>query len=160
VAEDENVPVSFPNEDAQEKNVFVFFRDEVAEEKTGSVFLPSPVEKEADLSHPDCRGTFILIVAPQVDNPEHYRWSSVLVSVGAAFDPLITPHVTYLHSGADAAQRGALHREWLRQAISDDDLQSIRAHLRQERALGRGDGAENPESPGCRQATWTACKAL
>jgi putative transposase len=78
--------------------------------------------------------------AAMVDNPEHYRWSSVLASVGAAFDPLITPHMTYLHSGADAAQRGALHREWLRQAAKPSGKAKGKAkdihHSRYQRADG------------------------
>ncbi len=74
--------------------------------------------------------------AAMVEAPEQYRWSSVHASLGRVIDPIVTPHWTYLHSGTDAAQRAARHRERLREAVSEEDLQSIRAHLRQERALG------------------------
>jgi putative transposase len=68
--------------------------------------------------------------------PEHYRWSSVHTSLATAIDPIITAHPAYLAMDSDPARRGALYREWLLQAISDDDLIAIRAHMRQERALG------------------------
>lgn len=68
--------------------------------------------------------------------PEHYRWSSVHASLATTHDPIITFHPVYLATSPDPAQRGVHYREWLRQGIGDDDLQAIRAHLRQERALG------------------------
>jgi putative transposase len=45
----------------------------------------------------------------------------------------VTFHPSYLATGPDPAQR---HREWLQQALPEEDLQAIRIHLRQERALG------------------------
>lgn len=74
--------------------------------------------------------------AALVASPEEYRWSSVHASLGTTIDPTITPHAVYLASGPDSAQRGSLYREWLRQGMNDEDLHAIRAHLRQERALG------------------------
>jgi putative transposase len=67
---------------------------------------------------------------------EDYRWSSVHASLGTAHDPLVTFHPAYLAMSAEPAQRGALYRDWLRQGIGEDDLQAIRMHLQQERALG------------------------
>ena len=74
--------------------------------------------------------------AAMVALPEHYRWSSVHASLASTVDPILTAHPSYLRADPDPAQRGALHREWLRQGISEDDLHAIRAHLQQERALG------------------------
>lgn len=67
---------------------------------------------------------------------ERYRWSSAPASLGLAADPIVTFHPTYLAMGPDPAQRGQRYREWLQQALSEEDLQAIRDHLRQERALG------------------------
>ena len=67
---------------------------------------------------------------------ERYRWSSAPASLGLAADPIMTFHPACLAMGPDPAQRAQRHREWLQQALADEDLQAIRAHLRQERALG------------------------
>ena len=67
---------------------------------------------------------------------ERYRWSSAPASLGLAADPIMTFHPAWLAMGPDPAQRAQRHREWLQQALADEDLQAIRAHLRQERALG------------------------
>jgi putative transposase len=74
--------------------------------------------------------------AAMVASPEEYRWSSAQASLAITIDPIITPHVSYLASGSDPAQRGASYREWLRQGMSDEDLHAVRSHLQQERALG------------------------
>jgi putative transposase len=74
--------------------------------------------------------------AAMVAQPEDYRWSSVHASLGTALDPAITPHDTYLALAPDPAQRGALYSQWLRQGINEEDLNAVRAHLQQERALG------------------------
>jgi len=39
-------------------------------------------------------------------------------------------------SGLDERARGDAYREWLQEAISDEELAAIRQHLAQERALG------------------------
>jgi len=74
--------------------------------------------------------------ASMVAVAEDYRWSSVHASVATASDAIVTPHAVYLGSAPDPATRGVLHREWLCQGISDDDLRDIRMHMQQERALG------------------------
>lgn len=68
--------------------------------------------------------------------PEHYRWSNAPASLGLADDPIVTPHPAYLAMGPDSARRSQRYQEWSDQALADDGLQAIRAHLRQERALG------------------------
>lgn len=67
---------------------------------------------------------------------EDYRWSSARASLGLATDSLLTFHPLYLAMGSDPIQRGSIYREWLQQGTSEDDLQDIRSHLQQERALG------------------------
>lgn len=74
--------------------------------------------------------------AAMTSTAEDYRWSSVRASLGLAPDSLLTFHPLYLAMGADPIQRGSIYREWLQQGISEDDLQNIRSHLQQERALG------------------------
>jgi hypothetical protein len=49
-------------------------------------------------------------------------------------DPFIS--ALYLALDQDATTRTEAYRAWLHAGVSDDDLQSIRAHLQQERALG------------------------
>ncbi|MFT4246760.1 MAG: transposase [Pseudomonas sp.] len=67
---------------------------------------------------------------------EAYRWSSVHASLGITVDPGITPHPAYLAMGVDVAQRGRVYREWLAEGEAREDLEAIRAHIQQERALG------------------------
>ena len=74
--------------------------------------------------------------AAMVAAAEDYRWSSVHASLATASDPIVTPHAVHLGSAPDPVTRGALHRDWLRQGISDEDLRDIRMHMQQERALG------------------------
>ena len=74
--------------------------------------------------------------AAMTASPELYRWSSAPASLGLSADPIMTFHPAYLALGPDPAQRGRLHREWLQQAMADEELDAIRTHLRQERALG------------------------
>ena len=74
--------------------------------------------------------------AAMVDAPERYRWSSVHAHLALRCDSRWTPHPLYLALGLDSGQRAALYRVLLMQPLSPDDLQAIRDHIRQERALG------------------------
>jgi putative transposase len=71
-----------------------------------------------------------------VSLPEHYRWSSVHANLGMIEDPLVTPHPAFLAQDIDPEIRTRAYRTWLRKGVGDDELESIRAHLQQERALG------------------------
>lgn len=73
--------------------------------------------------------------AAMVERPEAHRWSSVHANLGLLKDPLVTPHSHYLALDPDTATRTEAYRAWLHAGVSDDDLQRIRAHLQQERAL-------------------------
>ena len=74
--------------------------------------------------------------AAMVDVPEAYPWSSVHANLGLAKDGLVTPHAVFRDLAADAPSRCQVYRDWLRGGLSDLDLDAVRAHLRQERALG------------------------
>ncbi|MEP7186973.1 MAG: transposase [Rhodanobacter sp.] len=74
--------------------------------------------------------------AAMLERPEGHRWSSVHANLGVLKDPLVTPHSLYLALDQDATIRAEAYRAWLHAGVSDDDLQRIRVHLQQERALG------------------------
>jgi putative transposase len=71
-----------------------------------------------------------------VATPEEYRWSSVHAHLNALSDPIHTPHPVYLALDRDDAIRARAYRDWLYEAIDDDELAAIREHLKQQRALG------------------------
>lgn len=70
------------------------------------------------------------------ESAEAYRWSSVRAHLNLAIDPLLTPHPTWRMLGQSAQERAQRWREWLLSAVSQEELASIRKHLRQQRALG------------------------
>ncbi len=74
--------------------------------------------------------------AAMVERPEQHRWASVHAHLGLIDDPLVTPHPRFLALHADRTARADIYRQWLQRAIRQDDLDRIRAHLQQQRALG------------------------
>ena len=74
--------------------------------------------------------------AAMVDAPETYRWSSACASLGLLEDPMLSFHPVYMALGSDPATRAVIYRQSLFQDIELEDVQAIRAHLQQERALG------------------------
>jgi putative transposase len=74
--------------------------------------------------------------AAMVDSPEGYRWSSVHANLGIRNDPLVSHHDVFIRIAPDAQERTRAYREWLHAGINDEDIQCIREHLRQEKALG------------------------
>ncbi|QRN52048.1 transposase [Dyella caseinilytica] len=74
--------------------------------------------------------------AAMVVAPEDYLWTSFRANALGAHDPLIHPHEEYLRLGTDPEQRQAAYQALFREAISDDQLNDIREHLQQQRALG------------------------
>jgi putative transposase len=74
--------------------------------------------------------------AAMVASPEAYRWSSARGNLGLAWDPVVTPHPTFLALGSDPATRGMAYRAWVQESLASEDVEAIRAHLQQERALG------------------------
>lgn len=73
------------------------------------------------------------------DDATHFFWSSAAAHCGLRSDGLLTSHPTYSDLGNDNQSRGDAYQTLLREAISDDDLQTIRIYLKQQRALGRDD---------------------
>lgn len=47
-----------------------------------------------------------------------------------------SPHPSFLAQDIDPQIRTHAYRTWLREGVGDDELENIRAHLQQERALG------------------------
>lgn len=74
--------------------------------------------------------------AAMVERPEQYRWSSIHANLNRHHDALVTPHLVFTALASDAATRRQIYSEWMQQAVSDEDLQRIRRHIQQERALG------------------------
>ncbi|MGN6706252.1 MAG: transposase [Rhodanobacter sp.] len=74
--------------------------------------------------------------AGMVANPADYRWSSYTCNALAVADPLIRPHASYLSLGADAAERCAVYRTLIEQAITPEELDGIRLHLQRQHAYG------------------------
>jgi putative transposase len=74
--------------------------------------------------------------AGMVRSPEDYGWSSVHANLGRWFDSLVTPHPCQLALGEDAKSRSAAYSSWLRAGEDEDELQSIRSHVAQQRAYG------------------------
>ena len=74
--------------------------------------------------------------AAMVELPWDYRWSSVHGHLGMRADARLTPHAGYLALGREAGEREMAYRRVLVEALSDEVLADIRAHMQQERALG------------------------
>jgi putative transposase len=74
--------------------------------------------------------------AGMVSSPEHHPWSSVHANLGLKCDPLVTPHETFLALASDPRERSICYRSWLREGVGDDEMEAIRLHLKQGRALG------------------------
>ena len=74
--------------------------------------------------------------AAMVDLPEAHRWSSVHMHLGLRPDALMTPHALYLSLGDTSAARAHTYQAWLMSGTDDEELTRIRAHMRQEKALG------------------------
>lgn len=74
--------------------------------------------------------------AGMVATPEAHPWSSVHVNLGQRTDTLVTPHPIFAAWGTGDGSHAAAYRRWLYQPIDVPELQAVRDHLRQERALG------------------------
>jgi putative transposase len=75
--------------------------------------------------------------ARMTDDPLRSPWSSAAAHGGRHIDSLLTPHPAYAALGETDAERGAVYAALLREAVAEDELLAIRAHLQQQRALGR-----------------------
>lgn len=91
--------------------------------------------------------------ARMTDDPAQFAWSSCAHLCGQRDDPLLLqPHPAYARLGVSRTERSTAYRALLDQALSDDDLQTIRAYLQQQRAWGRDDFQAMVEAKTCRFA--------
>ncbi len=75
--------------------------------------------------------------AHMTDDPATYPWSSCADHCGLRQDAVLSPHPEYIALATTPQARAATYRQLLHETLSDDDLKAIRAHLQQQRALGR-----------------------
>ena len=73
--------------------------------------------------------------AAMVIQPWDHRWSSVHFHLGLRANSRVTPHPVYLALGNESTRADA-YRTLLLEPLQEEALARIRAHLRQERALG------------------------
>lgn len=68
--------------------------------------------------------------------PAAYAWSSARCHLGLVLDPLLTSHPAWLALADDADERWARYACFLAEAVETSELDAIRRHLAQQRALG------------------------
>ncbi|MDQ2945412.1 MAG: hypothetical protein M3Y27_05630 [Acidobacteriota bacterium] len=69
-------------------------------------------------------------------DPLDYPWSSHAHNAFGKDDPLIHPHPAYLALGSTDAERQTAYRTSAMENLSQDHLETIRAHLQRQHALG------------------------
>lgn len=74
--------------------------------------------------------------ASMVTDPARYRWSSYRHNALGEPDGLVTPHPLYLRLGPEPAIRRTAYRALFADALSEQELADIRAHVQQQKALG------------------------
>lgn len=74
--------------------------------------------------------------AAMADAPEDYRWSSVHANLRLLRDPLVSPHPVFSAFAGNDGLCPKAYRQWLHEGCSPIELQTVRLHLQQERALG------------------------
>jgi len=73
------------------------------------------------------------------DDPVAWRWYSCAAHLGQRSGSLLTPHPAWVALHADPAQRARRWRALLDEALTEEDLATIREYLQQQRAWGRDD---------------------
>lgn len=74
--------------------------------------------------------------AGMVETPGEHRWSSYRHNAHGIGDDLITPHALFLGLGTSKAERASAYQDLFRTAIEPDDIDLIRKHVNQGKALG------------------------
>lgn len=87
------------------------------------------------------------------EDPCLYRWSSCAALCGLREDALLSLHPVQRMLGTTPRARSAAYRALLGEAINDDEIQSIRLYLQQQRAWGRDDFRARVEAETQRVAT-------
>lgn len=65
-----------------------------------------------------------------------YAWSSHASNAGGRCDPLLRPHPAYLALGANPGERQRAYGALVREALSEDDVATIRDRLQRQHLLG------------------------
>ncbi len=71
-----------------------------------------------------------------VTDPATYRWSSYRHNALGEPDGLVIPHPLYLRLGSEPTVRRTAYRALFADALSEQELADIRAHVQQQKALG------------------------
>jgi putative transposase len=74
--------------------------------------------------------------AAMVTGPDQYRWSSYGHNAQGRFDPLVSPHPTYLQLDRDEPGRHARYRALMSSGLPTEELEAIRLYVTRQRALG------------------------
>lgn len=74
--------------------------------------------------------------AAMVAAPGEHAWSSYAANALGARDALVTPHPQYLALGSDEAVRLPVYRAWVAEAVTPEELETIRNRLQRQHALG------------------------
>ena len=88
------------------------------------------------------------------DCPVRYPWSSVQGNLGIMKNPLLTPHPVFRALATDKAKRASAYAGWLMQGIHEEELATIRAYVRQEKALGSKRFQDMVERTTGRDVSW------
>lgn len=72
-------------------------------------------------------------------DPQSYRWSSCAALCGEGKNPLLTLHPAQLALGDTVDERARAYRQFLDEAVPEEELGTIRLYLQQQRAWGRDD---------------------
>lgn len=95
--------------------------------------------------------------AGMVERAVDYAWSSAGGNALGRYDPLLTAHPLYLSLGETACSRLAAYRAMLEEPLDRQDLDNIRRHLRQNKALGSAHFQERVEACTGRSAKLRRC---
>lgn len=79
-------------------------------------------------------------------HPADYRWSSYHCNGLGKPNRLITMHPVFAELGGAPAERRARYQALITEALSADECEAIRSHLKQNRALGSTDFQKRVES--------------
>ncbi|GAB3353489.1 transposase [Lysobacter tyrosinilyticus] len=74
--------------------------------------------------------------AAMVADPCDYPWSSHRRNARGDYDPLISPHPSYLGLSPDTDQRQRIYRALVMETVDPTEIQAIREHLQRQHAYG------------------------
>lgn len=74
--------------------------------------------------------------AAMVPDPADYPWSSYHANATGAYDPLVRTHPFYRRLADTSEERCATYSQLVSEAMDDEDIADIRAHLQRQHAYG------------------------